>query len=187
MVPNYGSLVWWLGAIGGGLLAAVIGHFYNTIVEVTKFGWRRIFEPKSAIEHTWFGYHWTVHRREPTLVKSKWIIKKGVTTLFSVRLEHLNVNQATYTGTARRENGQIFMTLTSDQGKPETTIYRYPDSVGRSVKNIHGLWLSYDYDEYIACSACILSAVELSDAEAEGAIMYGVDCFGDKPLMEVKR
>ncbi len=188
MASGGGSLFWWLSSIGAALLAAMVGHFYNSIVELVRFRWRRIFEPVSAIEHVWFEYHWTMHHRVVVLAKGKMTrTKSGGVAPYHVELEHNNINNTTYSGTATRENGHILMTLSSRQGKPETLTYRFPEPIGKKIENLHGLWLSYNYDEYIATGASILTKQEIPDANISDEIAKGIELVAGKPLMEVKK
>jgi len=171
---------WWILLVAG----AIAGNVVPFIPKVCAAIYRLTQE--SALEGTWYAYHYTHLNGVTEIVESVISIKRGFHHPYTVHLSQKVDSKLKYVGYIKKEKSDIVITYSSED-HPETVENRFLEPLGSECERLYGLWLSFDHSQTIACGAILMSRSVLSPTERSHMIKKGYDHSSHPLLIRVNR
>jgi hypothetical protein len=176
---------WIIVTIIGAVLGAIVARYGAAIL------WpiRRL--KRHPIEGLWHSWHYTFHNDGEQLRSGEIRIRRGVlrplvitANATSASGQKLGSTRSEYNGQIKVEANTIFLTL-SAKNHDETVTMRFASRVSFDMPELHGLWMSYDFDLHPAAGIEILTRTRISE-ESALELISDITQRGDKSL-RVKR
>jgi hypothetical protein len=134
---------------------------------------------------TWHEYHLSFFNDVQKLVSGEWIIKRGYFHKLVIEFTTNVGKPLRYKGHIILEKGHMIAVL-KGVSHDEHLFYRFIEPIPSNDNRVGGLWMSYDHNRDICCSASLLSTDELSEESAQTGIQMLTDSTAGVPIIRIK-
>lgn len=176
---------WIIVTVIGAVLGAIVARYGAVILWPV----RRL--KRHPIEGLWHSWHYTFHNDGEQLRSGEIRIRRGVLRPLIITANATSANGQTmsparseYDGRIKVEANTILLILNA-KNHDETVTMRFASRVSFDMSELHGLWMSYDFDLRPAAGIEILTRRRIEKHEALDLIS-GITQRGNKSL-RVKR
>lgn len=172
---------WIVVTVIGAILGAIVARYGAVILWPV----RRL--KQHPIEGLWHSWHYTFHNDGEQLRSGEIMIRRGVLRPLVITANATTANGQTVSPTRSEYNGRIkveantILLILSAKNHDETVTMRFASRVSFDMSELHGLWMSYDFDLRPAAGIEILTRTRIRE-EAALELISDITQRGDKSL-----
>ena len=170
---------WLIVILIGAAIGAALPHLFRSIAYLFRH-----FK-KHPLTGEWHEYHWSFLNDVQRLVIGKWIIRRGYFHKLAVEFTIDVDKPLKYKGHIILERGHMIAMLEA-VSHDEHLFYRFINPIPSNESRVGGLWMSYDHDGDICCSASLLSRSELKEEFAQREIKVLARMIASVPIIRIK-